>query len=271
MRRQLTTSDPSGFRVHDHVAWCGDGPHALDRLAVSTFSAAVGRGELMMFVSDAPDPLQLVGLAHLDALVTNGALQLASIEDTYRDFSDPTAQRRVFDVVVDAALADGYSGVCVVADNSSMAAGSDDDFAAWLGWEATADDLQATRPVTGVCYFDRQRVPPERMADLATMHPVLSADIAAPTFQLYVDGDTVRVSGAVDFFSVEQLRRILDDAPKLTDRILDLSDVEYVHHRALLSLNELATEGRTVRLKTQSIVRNMWSLLDMPSAALEFC
>jgi hypothetical protein len=48
----------------------------------------------------------------------------------------------VFEEVIDAALADAYSGVSVVADNSMMAAGSVDDFAAWLGWEATADELQ---------------------------------------------------------------------------------------------------------------------------------
>jgi hypothetical protein len=125
--------------------------------------------------------------------------------------------------------------------------------------------------VTGVCYFDRQPVSSDRLADLAAMHPVLSADIEAPSFQLYVDGDTVRVSGAVDFFSVDQLRRILDDAPKLTERVLDLSEVDYVHHRALLAVNELATEGRPVRVKSNSIVHHMWSLLNMPSPALEFC
>jgi hypothetical protein len=271
-RRQLTTSDPSRLCLHDHVAWTGEGPEALDRLAVSVFSGAAERGELLVFVTDEPDPKRLAALDGVDDLMSRGVLQLQSISDTYGGLSDPAAQRLVFEELLERALADGHTGISVVADNSTLAEGSDEEFAAWLDWEATADALQASRPVGGVCYFDRRRVSRERMADLAVMHPVLSADFEAPSFQIFVDGDAVRVVGALDYFCVEQLRRILGAAPRVTERVLDVSRVEFIHHGALCALNDLAASDRTVRLSGASnMVRRVWKLLDLASPALDFC
>lgn len=271
-RRRLTTSDPSQLCIHDHVAWCGEGPEALDGIAVSVFSEAAERGELLVFVSDDPDPQRLAGLADVDGLIERGALRLATVEETYGRVLDVAAQRRVFEALLERALADGHTGISVVADNSSLAAGSEEEFAAWLNWEATADALQATRPVSGVCYFDRRRVPRERMDDLAAMHPVLSADFEAPSFQIFVDGDVVRVVGAVDYFCVEQLRRILGAAPEVTGRALDVSEIEYMHHGALWTLNDLAGEDRRIRLSgaTDSVQR-VWKLLDLEPGGLELC
>lgn len=43
-------------------------------------------------------------------------------------------------------------------------------------------------------------------------------------------------------------------------------------HRALLTLNEVAGTGRTVRLSgAMEIVRRLWDLLDLASPALELC
>lgn len=271
-RRHLTTWDPSGLCVHDHVAWSGEAPDALDRIAVSVFSGAAERGELMVFVCDDPDRQRLAGLAGVDDLIARGALQLLSVADTYDRSLDAGAQLLVFEELLERALADGHTGISVVADNSALAAGSDEDFAAWLNWEATADALQATRPVGGVCYFDHRLVSSERMADLAVMHPVLSADFEAPSFQIFVDGDAVRVVGALDYFCIEKLRRILGAAPKITDRVLDISEVEFVHHGALRAFNDLAGNDRAVRLSGVSdVVRRVWKLLDVASPALEFC
>jgi len=271
-RRQLTTSDPSELCIHDHVAWCGDGPEGIDRVAVAAFSAAAERGELMVFVSDDPDPQRLAGLAGAGELSARGALQLHSVAETYGDISDAAAQRAVFEELLESSLAEGYTGISVVADNSMLVAGDEDEYAAWLNWEATADALQATRPVGGVCYFDRRRVSPERLADLAVMHPVLSADFAAPSFQIFADGDGIRVVGALDYFCIERLRRVLAAAPNVTERALDISGVEFIHHGALGALNDLAGNDRTVRLSgANEIVQRVWKLLDLASPALEIC
>lgn len=110
MRRQLVTSDPSELCAHDHVAWCGDGPDALHRLAVSAFSEALKRGERMLFVSEQPDPAPLADLGDLEALLDRGALQLTTVEEAYREISDAPGLRARFEEELDRALAYGYSG-----------------------------------------------------------------------------------------------------------------------------------------------------------------
>lgn len=271
-RRQHTALDPCGLGVHDHVAWCGDGTQPLYDVAVSVFSRAAKRDELMVFVSDDPDRHRLAGLEGVEDLIARGTLQLHSVTETYGQALDPSAQRSLFEGLLDGALADGHTGISVVADNSALAAGSDDEFASWLDWEATADALQASRPVGGVCYFDRRRVPSGRMADLAVMHPVLSADFEAPSFQIFVDGDAFRVVGALDYFCIEQLRRIVRSAPTVTTRTLDISEAEFIHHSALWALNDLAAQQHRISLYgATDIVRRVWSLLDLASPALDFC
>lgn len=271
MRRRCNTSDASDFWLHDHVAWSGDGPGAFDRLAVSAFSTAAARGERMILVSDSPDPHQLAGLEDLAGLMERGALQLATIEDTYREILDPAAQLAIFEQQLDGALAAGHTGLCVVADNSRLVDGSDEQFAAWLAWEATTEWLQAHRPVTGVCYFDRQTVPSDRLADLAAIHPVLSTDFEKPSFQLFVDDDAVAVVCELDTSCAEQLRRVFSSLPKRPDLVLDFSGVEFIDHRALLILNEVAGAGDGLAVRgAKPIVQRIWRFLDVARPALEF-
>jgi len=273
LRRRLSAADPGQFRSHDHVACCGDGAGALDEAAVAAFAGAAERGELMIFVDDPPRPERLAALKDLRALMDRGALRLSTRAAAYGGCSDLAAQRAYFEDVCDWALADGFAGMCVVADCSHFASAGEEEFASWLAWEVVADRFQAYRPVQGVCYFDRRRVPSDRLADLALLHPVLSAGFESPpSFQLFADGDAVRVAGALDYFHADQLQRILSSVPALTGQILDLSETEYVHHRAPLILSQLATDGHPVRLRGVSpIVRKMWDLLGSTSQRLVFC
>lgn len=129
-------------------------------------------------------------------MIARGALQLISTPDTYGGFSDAAAQRRVFEVLLDRALAD----------------------------------------------------------------------------KIFVDGDVVRVVGALDYFCAGQLCRILRAAPEVTERVLDLSEIEFIHHGALWALNDLAREDRKVRLSgAAESVQRVWKLLDLPSPGLELC
>lgn len=269
MRRPLVTSDPTELTTHDHVAWSGHGLDELYQVAVTTFTAAVERGQQLMFVADDPDPTRLDGLAGRDDLLDRGALQLVSVADTYSEPMDMAAQQAAFETALDAALVEGYTGICVVADNSVSACG--DDFAAWLEWEATADRLQSARPITGVCFFDAERVPEERLADVAALHPVVSEDLGDASYRLFTDEGVVRVIGDLDTFGAEQLQRILRSAPPLIGGVLDITDVGFVDHTALLTLNRAAA-GDTLRVRgAKPVVRRLWDLLDVPAPTLEFC
>ena len=271
-RRQLVTSDCSAFDVHDHVAWCGEGPGPLYELAVAAFATALVRNERLLFICDDPQLAELADLGNVDDLIARGVLVSSTIDETYEYFADPGAQLAQFESAVKQALSDGYTGICVVADNSRLVGQTDEDFARWLRWEATADRLQATRPINGICYFDRARVPADRLADLAVMHPVLSADLGEPSFQLFHEIDAVRLTGDVDILLVDRLRRLLGSLPTPTEDVFDLSDLEFVDHRGVMALCELAREGHPVRVRNaRPVVRRISNVVDADASRLEFC
>jgi hypothetical protein len=271
MRRHLVTGDAAGLRAHDHTAWCGEGPRQLHRLAESVFSAAAERNDLMLLVSDEPRPEWLVDLEHLDVHLERGALRLASVDTVYANFADPRAQLHQFEATLEQALAEGYSGLSVVADNSRMVEGSDEDFEAWLAWEATADQLQLNRQVLGVCYFDVQRVPSDRLAQLSAMHPVRYEGFPQPSFQVFCDADALRVLGELDGINTDQVQRVVGAAVSVTGRELDISELGFIDHNALLALDQVARSGADVRLRgARRIVHRVWDLLDVSTPALEF-
>lgn len=270
VRRQLICSDARQLCLHDHVAWCGDGVETLADLAASAFSGAAERGESMLLVSDHVEDLQRSGWAGFTELVRSGALTISTVADAYGALCEPATQRAAFEEVLTRALGEGYSGLCVVADNSALARGSEEDFAAWLAWEAMADDLQAHLPITGICYFDRSQVTGDRLEHLATLHPVLCREMGAPRFSLFVDGDAVRVLGVLDTFGTDQLRRILMSASRLSEFPLDVSATDFIDHRALLTLEQVARAGRPVRLRGASaVVHKLWALLGVAEPALQ--
>jgi anti-anti-sigma regulatory factor len=271
-RRRTTIADPGSFRAHDHVAWRGDGSEELGRVAVGAFRTAALRGDLLVFVAEEPQPERLAALGDIEALLDRGALRLITIDDAYVHQADPDRQLAIFETELGKALEAGFAGACVVADNTRCVTGSDEEFARWLAWEAMTDRLQAARPLNGVCFFDAGRIPDDRLSDLATVHPVLSGEFEPPSFQLFVDGDSAIVTGALDHWSADRLRRILSNASTFSALGLDLSAVEFVDHRALLALQEVASHVGPIQLRGASpIVRKVWELLDVDSPALEFC
>lgn len=243
---------------------------------MQAFRSAAARGDRLLFISADGDPAVLDagassdGLTDLDRLVDSGALVCRPPADLYASRATVDDRRSGFEATVEDALAAGYQGLCVVADNSPFADGSDDEFTAWLAWEAAADELQSTAPINGVCYFDRDRVSAERIADISTLHPVVSADMERPTFQLVFDGPRVNVFGALETVNVDRIARVLASVPTLTEREFDLSGVEFVNHRGLLALARLAADDRPVRVHAAPrSVRRVWDLIGRPEQ-LEF-
>ena len=153
-----------------------------------------------------------------------------------------------FTGLVDEALADGYRGIRVLADNTTLVGDSDEDLTRWMRWEHVTDRFQSLRPVLGVCFFDTQRIPAERLAELAGAHPVTTAPAHTPPFRWFYDGDVAHLTGEVDSFSIDRLRRVLASAPAGGELNVDLARTRFVDHHALLALAELAGPQRSVRV-----------------------
>lgn len=258
---------------HDHVAWYGDGDADLYALAATVLDAGATHNDKLLFVSEDPDPGELGDVRDLDRLLASGQLELHAVDEVYPAggaFSAPD-QLATFEAVLGDALAQGYRGIRVVADNTALVSGDEDEFRRWLEWEQVTDRFQAASAVTGVCFFDRRRLSEERQVDLAAVHPFRSAGSMRPRFSLFVAGDAVSFTGTLDAFSEDQLSRLLGTAPNDGPLVVDLSRAEYVDHRALLALDSIAQTGRSVHVRgAVSTLRRIASLLGIERANLHF-
>lgn len=257
MRRRTSVDDARNLRPHDHAVWFGDGPGELYAMASGALAEGLRRNEKLMFIAQDPNPAELVGLGDVEWLLAKGWLEAVSVASVYgsgRAFSAAT-QLAAFQSVLSDALADGYSGIRVVADNTPLAGGSDEQFERWLAWEQTTDHFQAAAPVTGICFFDRTALSRQRQADLAALHPVRGAGTVEPPFSLFVEGDAVLVVGTLDVDAGRQLRRLLSTLELDRRAVLDLSGALLVDDAALLALAELAGAGPPVQLRGDEQLR----------------
>ena len=272
MRRRGADIDNAGvLEPHDHVAWIG-GADELHSVASAAFADGARRGEKLMFVAEDPDPGQLGGVDGLDRLLTTGQLQLLAVDAVYgtgKAFS-ASAQLATFEGVLADALADGYRGIRVVADNTPLVRGDDESFRHWLAWEQLTDRFQASSMVTGVCFFDHAALSGERQADLAALHPVRCASIAEPPFSVFTDGNAVSVTGTIDGLSTERFARILGTVPDDRPLVIDLSGAESVAREALLVLAQSASADLPLRVRGNGQLRELVSVVRGATPHLRF-
>jgi len=242
----------SRLAPHDHVAWCGDGAAGFLRLAGQVFATAAD-GERLVLVGDL-DRLSADASELFADQVERGRLRMVDVGEAYRPLLEGGAgsaagQLDAFRRDLDTALAAGWSGLRVAADNTAVLAGTDELERRWLAWEQLTDRWQSLMPVTGVCYFDRRRVPSQRLGRVAGLHP-LCGGITGPPLRVYHDtdpaGPTVLVlDGAVEAFDEDRLRELLRtevaqaaDQPGGAAVTVDLGRVTYLHHRGLQALHD---------------------------------
>jgi hypothetical protein len=273
MRRHAQIEGAGGLEPHDHVAWYGDGLDDLYRLGGAALAAGARRGEKLLFLAENPDPGRLQEIDELDRLIDAGQLELHPTAEVYGTGSwfNPEAQLATFQAVLAAALADGYRGMRVVADNTPFVSGDEDVYRRWLGWEQLTDHFQAQSAVTGICYFDRTGVSEERLADLAAVHPIRLAAGVDPAFTVFADGDALTVAGTLDRWSVDRFTRVLETVPDLGPLIVDVSGAEFVDHRALQALNGVAAPRRHVHIRGASeSAASLLALLGIDTPHLHF-
>lgn len=264
MRKQGWGVEAEMLDVNDHVGCWRDGRRALYGLAARVFSTGARLGDKMVFIAENPDPDDLEGLADLDRLVSRGDLELHRVDDIYgatHDF-DPQSQLSTFEEMLSAARKAGYRSLRIVADNTLLATGSEDEFSRWLVWEHLTDRFHSASMATGLCFFDSNLVnDPRRKMVLAALHPMWDG-VPEPPFGLYWEGGVLWLTGEVDFFSAEAFRRVLSAAPGDHDLTVDLSHTAYADHRMLLALAATAAPGRPIHVRgARPILRTVADLL----------
>jgi hypothetical protein len=163
---------------HDHMGWVLAGSGGFAALDGPFLAEGAARGERPVYVAADPGPAAVAGLAEVAG---PHALQVASIAEVYRASRvvDALSQRATFARALADALAAGYSGIRVAADNTPLVT-DEDRLAAWIRWEVVADHFMSENQVTGLCAFDREKVDVDRLRHLATLHPLSSAASPVP-------------------------------------------------------------------------------------------
>ena len=150
-----------------HVGWAFDGMPEFEAIARAFLVAGHAKGERLMFISDQPQPTRWP-----PELLHEGVLQLASTSEVYGPEVRAEDQRKTFAATLEEAVSQGYSGIRVAADNTSLVTHAD-QVPAWIAWEVVADTFMEESPVTGICGFDRQRLDPQFIRFILGLHPTV--------------------------------------------------------------------------------------------------
>lgn len=264
----------SGFGARDHACWSYSGTDRRAAAATAWLTDGLRQGFRGVYVADA-EQADLAGeLARVpdsEAALGRGALVVLPSAAVY-DLSVPTdarAQLAVYDAVVVQALAEGYRGVCVVADITPLVA-DPDRRPAHLHWEHVADRYVTTRPVSALCVYDTSQI--TGIDAIVAAHPLRGP--AATWLGLYATGpDAAALDGEADATRGQMLADLLAQLPE-GDTALDLSRLTFLdaHCARILSTGLAArrSAGHPVRVTgMQPTARRLWAVCGLDPALLD--
>jgi hypothetical protein len=258
MRRHGPVPTAAGLGLHGHGCWTYADDQEFRAGAYAFLNDGVALGQALMYVGAgtvAKLRSDLDDLPEVDRLLGEGRLRIMPIENVYAvgEPIDATGQLTMFSTSTSAALVDGYTGLRVVADVTTLVL----DAELWrdhLHWESVADRYAAKNPLAGLCCYDRRALPDEILADLCSVHRSSNGPASMAPFRLFAGREGMSLAGEVDCFSADDLRRLLAAVtPPDGDLVLELDELEFVDHHGLMAVRDhalaLAREGRKVEVR----------------------
>jgi hypothetical protein len=253
---------------HDHIGWVFSGPGEFAALAEPYLAEGAARNERLMYVADDPDTNSF---GEWTRALAPGTLTGATVAEVYGESGivDAAKQRAVFAQVLAEALAAGYSGIRVAADNTPLVL-DHERIAAWVRWETVADHFMSENPVTGLCAFDKSRIDVETLRQLATLHPVWPAESDQP-FRLFSSDSALWLEGDVDSFALGQAQMALAELPPKTGLVIDLTHTKHVTAELMAALRQLCEIGIGITIRgATEIVRRLAQATGVPSQNLSW-
>ena len=261
----------------DHVCWVYAGDGDLDAAVRHALDGALARGERLLGVGEGViASLERVstGDGGSAALAARGILETLTLDAAYDATGEflPDRQLDFYDTATRRALADGFTGLRVVAEVSALAADADRR-PELVRWEHLADDYIAHGSgFTALCAY-RADLDREALADVAAVHPVVHTPEGVPPFQVFFDDDRVVLTGSVDTCSAARLEAVLaTSAADGTTTLLDLGLLEFVDVAGCRVLAgwaaRLASSGGRLEVTGASrLVQRMWQILALHGLA----
>jgi MEDS: MEthanogen/methylotroph, DcmR Sensory domain len=241
MRSSGTRVELMWMRPHDHIGWVFSGAAEFAAVARDFLTEGLELGEFLLFVAD--DPAEPAYLELADSFAPT-ELRVARIADVYgaSGVVDATSQRATFADTLSQALADGYTGIRVAADNTALVR-TPQRLKAWMHWELVADRFMSENRVTGLCGFDRTAVNVDTLRHLVTLHPLSSAAQPLPQFRLFVNTDGLCLEGDIDDLAIGHLHRAIGILPKGRPVVVDVARARPRDGAVRSELQQLAASG----------------------------
>ncbi|MFI5937692.1 MEDS domain-containing protein [Actinoplanes sp. NPDC051494] len=184
---------------------------------------------------------------------------------------DPATGLDTWTEATEQALADGFTGLCVVADTTRLV-GTPARLDAFARYEYRVDRYMRGHPFTAMCAFDRTVVDDAVIDEMACIHP----DSDAP-FRLYATttGDAgAGLAGELDAATHERFEHALDRAelePADGEVVLEAGDLTFIDHNSLVHLDTYARRrGAVLALRTPlGVAGRMAGLLGLTALRVE--
>ncbi|WP_113796578.1 MEDS domain-containing protein [Blastococcus sp. TF02-8] len=272
MRGHGLVGEVAGAEAHDHVCWVYRDDAELHAVGTRFLAGGLARGERLLCVG--VDLVEHLGLDDVDRLVAAGTLVVLTPDEAYVGAGGFTAekQRAFYDTASRRARTDGYTGLRVLAELSSLA--GDPGHARELArWEHHADQfIGSDAGMSAMCAY-RADASPAAVTDIAAVHPAVHAPDGAVPFRVFFDRGRLALSGDVDTLGADRLARILDVSPiPAGTRSLDLSELDFADVAACRVLaawaRAAAQDGGRVQLwNATALLRRMWPAMGLDAWA----
>jgi hypothetical protein len=226
-----------------------DGAAFRDRAAAFLFAGQVAGARLAYLGSGSAAELeaQLRTSAGLRELLDSGQLAVRSLSEQYGldDVIVPDAPVAAYATATQAALADGYTGLRVVAEATALVR-TPAQREAFARYEHLVDRYMVDHPFDAMCAYDSRRLGPAAVAELACLHP--TTDTGATPFRWCASPHAdAHLAGEVDIASHEVFDRTLARTMPLLDARSEIEarELAFIDHRGMLTLERHALAART--------------------------
>ena len=194
----------------DHICSVYESDEQLVSTAAAFLADGLTRNERCWYVPSADETGAIrAAMEHrgvdVAAQSRRSALHLFDSNDTYiRGGFDPEQTMRMFSEAIEQALTDGFNGFRAAADMSwALTVGGGTE--SLIAYEALLRILFSTSPATGLCLYDRRRMPLRVVNGALLTHPLV--DVGGTCRQNDVYDPTVAELSDVDSSSPTPRRR----------------------------------------------------------------
>ncbi|MCA1832167.1 MAG: MEDS domain-containing protein [Actinomycetota bacterium] len=250
--------DSPEIAPRSHVCWVVADAMTYEAMAVEMLIKGRESGE-KIFAFGPADSESRKALRHVGALVA----------DPYTDFLgggafDPEAMFTMFRAQMDAARAEGWDGLRVVADMDWLIpTGATTEEV--VAFEARLDSVVHELGATVVCAYRAETFDADAIDGIAAVHPVVSG--ADPAFQLVSTGaGRWRLSGEIDFSALASLDAALEAITR-EPAVIDLADLRFIDCAGMRSLARTLASSEIRLTHIPRFLRRQWDLTGLSALA----